>query len=84
MACESCSLFSANFEVKMTKRYQDITPEEQVLVDKIQETADLVGKLTNAINEIGPTDQRWVAIARTQMQLGFMALKRAVYRPDGF
>ena len=29
-------------------------------------------------------DQRWLAIAKTQLQQGFMALGRSIARPDGF
>ena len=34
--------------------------------------------------ELGAIDPRWIAIAKTDMQRGLMALRRAVDQPAGF
>ena len=34
--------------------------------------------------QIAMADQRWVAIAQTQLQQGFMALTRSIAKPESF
>jgi hypothetical protein len=49
--------------------------EEMVLqqIDKHRDYSD---------NPVAVYDQRWVALARTQIEQGFMALNRAVFKPE--
>lgn len=34
------------------------------------------------LRDNGEVDQRWLAIARTQMEQAFMAFNRAIFKPD--
>lgn len=51
------------------------------LRDQQQELRDTEGKLAGFL-DIAFADPRWVAIARTHFQEGFMALNRAVFQPQ--
>lgn len=70
------------------KGYRQLSPEEQVLINEIKgkavEVGELVAKLTEPHGVPQAYDQRWVSIARTDLQTGFMALVRAVAQPETF
>jgi hypothetical protein len=46
--------------------------------------ADAVGRQCAALAELHDIDKRWLAIAITQLQQGFMALIRSIDKPDTF
>jgi len=64
--------------------YRDLTQEEIDLMNAIKTVGGDVGRLVDAIAGDSAFDQRWTAIARTHLQQGFMALTRAVAKPDSF
>lgn len=78
--------------------YRDLTPEEIELVNKVKSFAVEIGSLmaacdkmlvpSNVPGEPSPQmvflDQRWVSIAKTHFQEGFMALNRAIMKPTTF
>ena len=65
--------------------YRELTPAEIQVMNEIKGTAELVAELVNDLaTERHDTDKRWVAIARTDLQTGFMALVRAVAKPTTF
>lgn len=72
------------------KGYRDLNPEEISLMNSIKEEAEKVGRLIaeleglNADTGNHSIDLRWVAIGRTDLQKGFMALVRAVAQPESF
>lgn len=51
-----------------------------------QSLGALMGRLESMVGvaEENPIDGRWVAIGKTHLQQGLMALRRAVERPDTF
>lgn len=55
--------------------------DEERLLRRLEEVSSQFFLLENADGTFGPLDQRWVAIARTHFEQGFMALNRAVFRP---
>jgi hypothetical protein len=73
---------------KHIKGYRDLTPEEIAVMNEIKAKAVEVGALIEmlelAAKERGQFDGRWIAIGKTDLQKGFMALVRAVARPEGF
>jgi hypothetical protein len=74
---------------KHIKGYRDLTPEEIALMNEIKEEGERLGALItklDAMKDDGPFDdcRRWVAIGRTQLQQGLMALTRAVAKPTTF
>lgn len=64
--------------------YGELNPSQiedmNLLRDKANEVRDLLFKL----EQKGNVDGRWLSIARTDIQTGFMAAKRAVAKPDFF
>lgn len=69
--------------------YRQLTEDEASCMNKIKEMGNAVGSLLMSIeaDELEGRvrlDGRWVSIAKTQLQQGFMALTRAVARPESF
>lgn len=69
---------------KLIKGYRDLSQAEIDLMNKIKEVErEHVAHIVNEAKAAGNTlDQRFVAIARTHFQQGFMALVRAVAQPE--
>ena len=61
-----------------------LVDEETKAIGKCRRSAVNVGILCDEIAQMGGVDQRWVAIAKTDLQKGFMALIRSVAKPETF
>lgn len=68
----------------MIKGYRELTENEIDTINSIKETAEEVGAIIEGMTDWDGADQRWVAIAKTDLQKGFMALVRAVAQPESF
>ena len=66
------------------KGYRELNEAEILAMNQVKEIAAMVGEVVDAMAVNGALDTRWVAIGRTQLQQGFMALTRAVAKPDFF
>jgi hypothetical protein len=77
------------------KGYRDLTQEEIDLMNEIKGKAEEVGELIQRMGHLpgSPCDApdgttapngRWLAIAQTDLQKGFMALVRSVAKPTTF
>lgn len=67
--------------------YRELDEIELGLINKIKELANDVGVIVETLSRNADgldIDGRWVAIARTDLQTGFMALVRAVAKPTSF
>lgn len=64
--------------------YRDLSEEEIQLMNSVKELGNRVGSLVDGMSQNPDFDQRWVAIAQTDLQKGFMALVRSIARPGGF
>jgi len=80
--------------------YRSVTREQLELVEEGKKLALEVGVYIEKLERLRPersapgetplddpdknTEGRWVAIGKTQLQQGFMALFRSVFRPEGF
>ena len=64
--------------------YRELDEEEIFVMNAIKEKAKEVGDLINSLRITDAIDQRWIAIAETDLQKGFMALVRAVAKPESF
>jgi hypothetical protein len=53
-------------------------------MNAVKAHAEYIGTLVDNLTRDTEMDQRWVAIARTHLQQGFMALTRAVAKPTTF
>lgn len=73
--------------------YRHLTQVELDLINRIKDTEQQVGELLASISYGNPgggaapegvADVRWFAIAKTDLQKGFMALVRSIAKPEGF
>ena len=69
---------------RQIKGYRELSQGEIDLMNAVKELAAEVGCLVAAIGESQDADKRWVSIAATELQQGFMALTRSIARPDFF
>ena len=63
--------------------YRELTDEEIALVNRAKEVGESVGAFLNKLQE-RDLDPRWLSIAKTHMQQGFMALVRSITKPETF
>lgn len=72
------------------KGYRDLTIEEINLMNEAKELSVQVGALIEKLSasDAVPTeqgiDQRWLSIAKTDLQKGFMSLIRSIAQPTTF
>jgi hypothetical protein len=64
--------------------YRDLSRDEIAFINAVKEAGDHVGVIVGQVQASTTADQRWAAIAKTQLQEGFMALVRAVAQPTSF
>lgn len=65
--------------------YRELSQAEIDLMNTVKTQAVQVEALIEAVRRAGEEiDPRWLAIARTHLQEGFMALTRAITRPSTF
>jgi hypothetical protein len=69
---------------RQIKGYRDLSADEIALMNGAKGLGAEIGKLCDQLDGITGIDKRWLAIARTDLQKGIMALVRAIARPDGF
>jgi len=66
------------------KGYRELNEQEIAAMNQVKELAAMVGDVVEAMKDNGACDPRWVAIGATDLQKGFMALTRAVAKPEFF
>ena len=66
------------------KGYRDLNLEEIQLMNTTKSVAEQVGSLFTDMEKISDIDKRWLAIAKTDLQKGFMALVRSIAKPTTF
>lgn len=69
---------------KLIKGYRDLSQSDIDMINMIKEYAEDFGKFCEALSANSELDQRWVAIGKTHLQQGIMALVRAVAKPETF
>jgi hypothetical protein len=67
---------------KHIKGYRDLSEAEVAAMNAIKAKAEEVRELCESLP--AGVDGRWVAIAKTDLQKGFMALVRSVAQPTTF
>lgn len=66
------------------KGYRDLSQDEIDLMNDAKAKAEDIGKLIDVLGEKSTIDKRWLAISKTDLQKGFMALVRAIAQPTTF
>lgn len=69
---------------KQIKGYRDLSQEEINLMNEGKELAEQVGEYIAKLEAGTGLDQRWVAVAKTDLQKGFMSAIRSVAQPTTF
>ncbi len=69
---------------KKIKGYRDLSQKEINQMNAVKDIAEKVGNIIDALQDDPDVDQRWLAIAKTDLQKGFMAAVRSVAKPDSF
>lgn len=64
--------------------YRDLTQEEIDLMNRSKALASEVGDFIEHLSKTGYDDKRWLAIAKTDLQKGFMSLTRSIAKPSTF
>jgi hypothetical protein len=64
--------------------YRDLSQIEINAMNNVKELGNEIGKLIEEMETIHDIDQRWVAIAKTDLQKGVMAAVRAIAQPTSF
>lgn len=68
----------------MIKGYRELNEDETMSINKVKDLADIVGKVCEVFEHDVSVDKRWLAIAKTDLQKGFMALTRSIAKPTTF
>lgn len=69
------------------KGYRELTQEEIDLMNEIKAQGVVLGELVEKLEDVrrqNNLDARWIAIGKTHLQEGLMALTRSVAKPDFF
>jgi hypothetical protein len=69
---------------RQIKGYRDLTAVEINAMNDCKLVAIEVGIMCDRVEAMENVDKRWVAIGRTQLQQGFMALIRGIAKPETF
>lgn len=64
--------------------YRELTAEEIEAMNAVKAVGAQVGTLLNSLAAVPGVDQRALAIAKTDLQTGFMWAVRAIAKPQGF
>ena len=64
--------------------YRDLTEREIELMNECKALAIVVGTMCDKLEEAAGIDDRWLSIARTDLQRGFMELIRSIAKPETF
>lgn len=64
--------------------YRQLNEKEAHLMNMIKAHGEDLDALIDTVVKEGNPDPRWVAVARTNLQLGLMALTRSVAKPTSF
>ena len=67
------------------KGYHELTKKEKeiALMNIVKEYVAVVDELVDELDTLD-VDHRWIAIAKADLQKGFIALTRAITKPDSF
>ncbi|MBF7696636.1 Acb2/Tad1 domain-containing protein [Acinetobacter rathckeae] len=69
---------------KKIKGYRDLSQQEIDLMNEIKAKGIELGSLVEKLKAVEGLDQRWIAIGKTDLQTGLMALTRGVAQSSTF
>ena len=66
------------------KGYRELSQAEIDAMNAVKEKAAEVGELVHELEQNEELAQRWLAMAKTDLQKGFMAATRSIAKPEFF
>ena len=69
---------------KQIKGYRDLSEEEINNMNACKNKAIQIGSFIETLEAMPSVDKRWLAIAKTDLQKGFMSLVRSIAKPETF
>jgi len=64
--------------------YRQLTDEEIDVINSLTDIGTILQEMLDDLKEWKTVDQRWLAIARTDFQVAFMEVNRAISSPSKF
>lgn len=64
--------------------YRELDEQEIRKMNAVKALANAAGEMIDEMRKLPTFDQRWVSIAQTHLQEGFMAAVRAIAQPTTF
>ena len=64
--------------------YRELTKEEIDLMNEVKAFGPGLQELVEKLQRMEELDRRWLAVGKTHLQQGLMALTRGIARPDFF
>ena len=64
--------------------YRELSQSEIDLMNEVKEQGKVLDALITQMTHNDEVDRRWLAIGTTNLQLGLMALTRAIAKPTSF
>ncbi len=62
--------------------YNAQSDDKVALVNRNKRAEECVLRVLDALADIAEVDKRWLAVGRAQIEQGFMAINRAVFKPS--
>lgn len=69
---------------RLIKGYRDLTEKEIGVINDLKSIGESLDRALKSVETLPGIDPRWLAIGKTNLQQGIMAVVRSVARPDGF
>lgn len=69
---------------RQIKGYRELNEDEIKAMNMVKEAGAEIGRIIETMQAVPELDQRWLNIAKTDLQKGFMALTRAIAKPTFF
>lgn len=69
---------------RQIKGYRELSEAEIQVMNIVKEHGAVTGKLIQKLESLPDIDKRWLAIAKTDLQKGLMALTRSIAKPEFF
>lgn len=66
------------------KGYRELSQEEINLMNLVKEQGAELGRIIATLEQNCGIDKRWLAIGKTDIQKGLMAITRSITKPDFF
>ena len=64
--------------------YRELSEHDKKVINGVKAVAEQVGFMCDSLEKLPGVDLRWLAIAKTDLQKGFMAAVRSVAKPESF